>query len=70
MRGFNPQWLIGRTITAVDMHTYRVPDGPDGSYRTMHDPTITLDNGVALKFITEEHPDGAEYGVDIIYIKP
>ena len=67
---FNPKWLIGRTITRVDMHTQRVLDNGGPRYRTMHFPVITLDNGAELSFFVEEDPNGAEYGVDFIYHKP
>lgn len=66
MRGFNPNWIVGRRIVHVDMGACKVPYGP--STLTMHDPTITLDNGVRLRFLTEENPHGGEYGVNIIYI--
>lgn len=68
MAKLNPAWIVGRTIAAVEMNAARVPDGP--GYRTMHNPTVTLDNGAKLFFLTEEDPNGGEYGVDIGYVPP
>lgn len=62
----NRKWLIGRTITDVDMG---VSNRRTTSGRLAHDPTITLDNGAKLVFHVEETVDN-EYGVDISYIKP
>lgn len=65
MRSFNPRWVVGRRITAVRLNATRASNGS-----TMHEPEIELDNGALLRFLTEEDPDGAEYGVAIIYLKP
>lgn len=35
----------------------------------MHSPTIVLDDGTKVRFVVEEHPDGGEYGVDIVLAK-
>lgn len=66
---FNPKWLLGRTIVAVEMNTARVRPANGGEARTMHQPVIFLDNGASIGFTVEEHPDGAEYGIDIGYAR-
>ena len=60
----NPKALIGRSIVAVDMQA-SVQGESRHDRRTMHKPLITLDDGSVLYFVVEEHPEGAEYGVDI-----
>src|SRR5688572_20579923 len=81
MAGLNPKWLIGRTIVAVDLGAH-YPTQTTGSihddkplgerqvrdYGKMHQPEITLDNGARLRFHTEEHPEGHEYGTKVLYI--
>jgi hypothetical protein len=62
--GFNPRHVIGRRIVAVEMNTVKVKD--EGYGGRMHDPRITLDDGSTLRFVVEEHPEGAEYGVNIV----
>lgn len=66
---FNPKWIIGRTITGVDMNPFRAHPESTTDYREAHDPTIYLDNGASLAFITEETETG-DYGTAIIYRKP
>jgi hypothetical protein len=61
---FNPKWIIGRTIVAVDMKPFS-----DGRGGTVHDPAFTLDNGAKVSFITEETYD-RDYGVNILYLPP
>lgn len=63
MRGFNPRWIIGRTI--VDVKTHPFDDCRGG---TAHKPEITLDNGATIEFLTEE-TDTGDYGTDIIYLR-
>ena len=41
-------------------------EGTPGDHRTMHDPVIYLDDGSSIAFLVEEHPEGAEYGVNIV----
>lgn len=65
----NPKALIGRSIVAVDMQA-SVQGESRHDRRTMHKPLITLDDGSVLYFVVEEHPEGAEYGVDIGRTKP
>lgn len=66
MSGFNPRWIIGRTIVGVELHTF---NGREAGYEAAHRPEITLDNGAKLFFLGEE-TDYGEYGVTLIYRKP
>ena len=52
--------LVGRRIVRVE------PGGSleDGVW--MHDWRLTLDDDTVVAFVTEEHPDVAPYGTDII----
>lgn len=61
---FNPKWVIGRTITGVQMNPFS-----DGRGGTVHDPTFILDNGARLRFQTQETND-LEYGTQVLYIPP
>lgn len=65
-RGFNPKWILGRTIVAVEMNPRL---GRNGGTQMAHDPVIRLDNGATLQFHVEE-TDDLMYGVDILYNKP
>jgi hypothetical protein len=65
MAGFNPKWIIGRTITAVDMRPFRKLE----DNRIAHDPVFTLDNGARIFFVTEE-TGGSEYGTSVCYTPP
>lgn len=59
--------IVGRTIIGAAPNTSW--EG-EGIHRTqMHDWTITLDNGRMLRFLVEEHPDGADHGVDIVLVR-
>jgi hypothetical protein len=58
--------LVGRTIVDVDMDEGWEGDGPQRV--RMHSPTVTLDDGSLLRFVVEEHPEGGEYGVDIVRV--
>lgn len=60
--------LVGRKIVAVDLGGRWEGDG--GCRVWMHDPTITLDDGSRLRFVVEEHPIGADYGVSIVRRPP
>lgn len=66
---FNPKWIIGRTIVAVEMNPFRASDDPS-VHRVLYSPIFTLDNGAELRFVTEESDDVAEYGTAIVYLKP
>lgn len=59
--------LVGRTIVAVDLNASWQGEGLDRV--RMHNPTIHLDDGTAIRFLVEEHPEGAEYGVDLVRTK-
>lgn len=59
--------VIGRTIVAIELDA--TWEGEGRWRRRMHRPTIILDDGSALRFVVEEHPDGGEYGVDIVHRK-
>lgn len=55
--------LVGRRIVAFDPGPFN-----DGRGGTAHNPSITLDNGVVLRFMTEETECG-EYGTFIVVQK-
>lgn len=59
--------LIGRTIAAIDLDASW--EGEGRNRVLMHAPTITLDDGTTLRFVVEEHPEGGEYGVDIVHAR-
>jgi hypothetical protein len=61
MAGFNPKWIIGRKIIAVEMHPFE-----GENHLTAHAPVITLDNGARIFFVTEE-TGLSEYGTAICY---
>lgn len=62
---FNPRWLLGRTIVAVEMNPFRARESADD--RTMtSDPVLFLDNGACLSFFVDE-TDGDSYGVRLNY---
>jgi len=61
---FNPKWVIGRTITQLEMNPF---DDLRGG--TAHNPVFVLDNGARLRFLTEE-TDTGDYGTEIVYHKP
>ena len=52
--------LVGRTITAVEGEAH----WDDTRKRWIHQPTLTLDDGRAVWFVTEESDIG-EYGTEI-----
>ena len=60
--------IIGRTIVDAQPHTSLEGEVP-GLRRQMHDWELTLDNGRVVRFLVEEHPDGADYGVDIVLVR-
>lgn len=66
------QALVGRTIVAIDPGGSWEADEHGRNRQYMHYPSITLDNGVVLRFHAEEHPsgDGQAYGVDIVVARP
>lgn len=64
---FNPRSIIGKRVVRVEMNAYRAGSGFGA--RVMHQPEIYFEDGSSIAFNTEEHPEGAEYGTDIIYRK-
>ncbi len=60
--------LVGRTIVKVEPNGS--VEGEGGCACWMHAWKLTLDDGAVLGFVVEEHPDGGEYGVDIVRNKP
>ncbi len=64
MSGFNPRWIIGKTVASVDMRP-----GPDGRGGTYHTPTIYFTDGSLVWFTTQETEVG-EYGTQITYYRP
>ena len=59
MKMVSARQLVGRKIIAFDPGTF-----DDGRGRVAHNPSITLDDGSNLYFVTEETEVG-EYGVFI-----
>ena len=59
--------LIGRTIVAVDLRSSW--EGKGGARTLMHDPIIRFDDGSVMMFMGQEHPDGGELGVGLIYAR-
>lgn len=60
---FNPRWIIGKTVAAVEMRPF---DADDHTRRKAHDPKIIFTDGSSITFNTEETERG-EYGVDVLY---
>ncbi len=61
--------IVGRRIVAFDPGTTRQADGP--GYRTIHYPSITLDDGSRLFFCAEELPSAdADHGTLIGRVIP
>lgn len=66
MSNFNPKWIVGKTVAAVDMRLFEMSQEFHG--KKAHDPVITFTDGSSITFITEETGTG-EYGTDISYHK-
>lgn len=62
---FNPRWIIGKTIEAVNMRPFARGDERGG---VAHDPEIVFTDGSSIMFTTEETEVG-EYGTAISYYK-
>lgn len=60
--------IVGRTIVKAEPHGGAEGDPPLDAW--MHSWVLTLDDGAQLVFVTEEHPDCADYGVRIIRREP
>ena len=56
--------LVGRTIVKAEPNGSWEGEGMNGVW--MHDWRLTLDDDTVVAFVTEEHPDVAPYGTDII----
>lgn len=56
--------VVGRRIVKAEPNGYWEEDGENS--RWMHAWRLTLDDGTVLTFMTEEHPEGAEYGTDML----
>lgn len=67
MSGFNPKWIVGKTIARVDMRMFDMSREFHGA--KAHDPLITFTDGSSITFVTQETGTG-EYGTDISYHKP
>jgi hypothetical protein len=65
--GFNPKWIVGKTIKSIDMRPF---DSGGHAYKRekAFDPIITFDDGSSITFSTQETEVG-EYGTDITYYK-
>ena len=59
--------LVGRTIVKAEPNTSW--EGEGSNRVRMHNWELTLDNGRMVRFMVEEHPDGAEYGIDIVLVR-
>ena len=59
--------LVGRTIVRAEPNS-GVDEKSESDW--MHDWVLTLDDGSQLAFVVEEHPDGGEYGIQIVRRKP
>ena len=57
--------LVGRRIVAADARATYEGDPGSKDRRWMHDWKLRLDDGTIVYFVVEEHPLGAEYGIDI-----
>lgn len=60
--------IVGKRIVAFDPGAAIAGSGLLAT--TMHDPTITLEDGSKLVFLTEEHPNADNYGVWIGRVRP
>ncbi len=66
MAGFQPRWIIGKTVARVEMNPFSA--GGYGRGETAHNPRIYFTDGSSIAFHTEETETG-EYGTDIDYRK-
>lgn len=64
MAGFNPRWIVGKTVAKVEMNSFEA--APDVNRRLAHDPRVTFTDGSSIRFVTQETEVG-EYGVEIVY---
>lgn len=64
MGGFNPKWIIGKTVSNVDMRPFDMSREFKGV--KAHDPLITFVDGSYITFVTKETGTG-EYGTQIAY---
>ena len=63
--------LVGRTIVKAEPCGGISDANADEVVQTwMHNWVLTLDDGSQLALVVEEHPDGGEYGVDIVRREP
>jgi hypothetical protein len=62
------QSIVGKKIARVEMNPS--VEGEHHDRRTMHRPVIVLEDGSRVVFVVEEHPIGAEYGVNLIVVRP
>lgn len=67
MSGFNPKWIVGKTVASVDMRPFDMSLEFKGAKAT--DPAITFTDGSYITFTTQETGTG-EYGTHINYHKP
>lgn len=64
MSGFNPKWIVGKTVERVEARPFYA--GGEGRGRVAHDPHIFFADGSSIRFVTEETETG-EYGTEIVY---
>ncbi len=61
MSGFNPKWIVGKTVARVDMNPFS-----DGKGSTTFRPYIMFTDGSRVWFSTDETEVG-EYGISVGY---
>lgn len=66
MSGFNPKWIVGKTVASVGMRKFDMSREFKGA--KANNPVITFTDGSAITFTTQETGTG-EYGTDISYHK-
>lgn len=59
--------LVGRKIVKAESNAHW--EGERSTRTRMHNWELTLDNGRTVRFMAEEHPEGGEYGVDIVLVR-
>lgn len=67
MTGFNPRWIVGKTVASAENRPF--PAGDNGRGGVAHNPIIRFTDGSSITFCTEETEVG-EYGVEIVYRRP
>lgn len=66
MAKFNPRWVIGQTITSIEMNKFETDCS---EHPFTFDPVICFNNGARLGFTVAETENGV-YGIEPFYIPP